>query len=88
MGLPRRPRLGIRSLAVFGSVARGQESSTSDIDLVVDFTSEDHLFDRFMGVKEAAEAQFGRPVDLLTRASLRNPIFRAVVEREQVMLHG
>lgn len=32
-----RARFGVRELAVFGSVARGEASATSDLDVLVDF---------------------------------------------------
>jgi hypothetical protein len=35
---------------------------------------------RYLGFAEALEALFGRPVDLLTERSIRNPSFRQAVE--------
>jgi uncharacterized protein len=74
----------VKSLAVFGSFARGDAGPQSDLDLLVEFAGEDHLFDRMMDLKCGLEAAAGRPVDLLTAGSLRNPVFRRVVSREQI----
>ncbi len=75
---------GVKTMAVFGSFARGDATKDSDLDVVVEFAGEDRLFDRFMGLKEDIEASAGRPVDLLTRGSLRNPVFERIVNREQL----
>ncbi len=61
--LARRHR-AIR-IRVFGSVARGDERSDSDIDLLVDFTPEASLLD-LVGLQQDAEALLGRRVDVVT----------------------
>jgi len=60
---------GVSDVAVFGSVARRTEHAASDIDLIVTLAPGSTLFDlaRF---ELDMEALFGRPVDVLTRASL------------------
>ncbi len=77
---PELHGLGVRSLALFGSVARGEEGPDSDVDLLVEF--EPPLgFDRYMDAKFRLEALLGRPVDLVTTRGLK-PELRATVERE------
>jgi predicted nucleotidyltransferase len=80
--LCRRHR--VQSLAVFGSFARGDARVDSDLDMLVEFAGDDHLFDRFTGLQSDLESVAGRRVDLLTAQSLRNPVFRRVVAREQL----
>jgi predicted nucleotidyltransferase len=75
---------GVKRLEVFGSFARGDARQDSDLDLLVEFEGQDRYFDRFMGLKEDLEAGAQRRVDLLTIGSLRNPVFKRVVEREKV----
>jgi predicted nucleotidyltransferase len=75
-----RKRFGVRDLAVFGSVARGEASATSDLDVLVDFEGP-ATFDGFMGLKSFLEDTLGVKVDLVTRAAL-NPRLRARVESE------
>lgn len=60
---------GIRSVSVFGSVARGDEGADSDIDFLVETSAEASLFDlaRF---ERDMEQLFLRSVDVVTRASL------------------
>lgn len=62
-------RHDIERLRVFGSVARGDDSATSDIDLLADFTRRKSLLDLVRIEREFAE-QLGRRVDLLTERAL------------------
>lgn len=71
----------VKTLAVFGSFARGNATRDSDLDLLVEFLGEDHLFDRFTALQSELQAVAGRSVDLLTENSLRNPVFRRTVAR-------
>ncbi len=75
-------RLGVRSLALFGSVVRGAERPDSDIDILVEFEGK-ATFDRYMELKFFLEDLLGRSVDLVTHKALR-PILRPSVEREAV----
>lgn len=73
---------GVRSLAVFGSAARGQTGPQSDVDLIVEFDGTPD-FDRYMDLRLYLEDLLGRKVDLVTPAGLK-PRVRAIVEREAV----
>ena len=74
----------VHTLDVFGSATTGVfDAATSDFDFVVSFADEalGTLADRYLDLAEGLEALLGRPVDLLTERSIRNPIFRQAVER-------
>ena len=60
----------VSRLRVFGSAARGEDRSNSDIDLLVDFGRPKDFFD-LIELEERLAELFGRPVDLLTEAGLR-----------------
>lgn len=60
----------MRSLALFGSVARDQAALDSDVDLLVEFSKPVGLFE-FLDLKERLEQILGRPVDLVTREALK-----------------
>lgn len=83
-------RLGVRRLALFGSAARGDFSPTSDVDVLVEFSPHPTRtpFEQYFELKERLEEIVGRPVDLVTRDSMRNPVFRLAVERDHVLVHG
>lgn len=75
-------RLGIRSLALFGSVARGEDRSGSDIDLLVEFSRPTSLFELF-DVRRRLEEILGRRVDLVPRDGLK-PRIRDAILREAI----
>jgi len=77
-----RRRFGVKSLAVFGSVARGEAGPESDVDILVEFEGR-ATFDRYMGLKFFLEDLLGTRVDLVTRRALK-PRMRPYVEREAV----
>lgn len=62
-------QLGGNHLAVFGSVAREEETENSDVDILVDFDSKKGLFG-FADLKFYLEEILGRHVDLVTRKAL------------------
>lgn len=76
-------RLSVRRLRLFGSAASGQfDPINSDLDMVVDFFDGDRpgIANRFLCLADNLEQMFHRPVDLLTENSIKNPIFRQVVD--------
>jgi len=77
-----RRKYGFRSLAVFGSMARGDDHEGSDVDVLVRFEGE-ATFDNFMGLKLELEDLLGRRVDLLTPKCLR-PEMEVEIEREAI----
>ena len=75
-------RYGVKSLALFGSVARNEATSTSDVDLLVEFDRPVGLFGLF-ALQDYLEGLLGCPVDLGTPDSLK-PRIRARVLQEMV----
>jgi hypothetical protein len=73
---------GVKSLALFGSVVRGEARPDSDVDILVEFEGP-ATFDRYMELKFFLEELLGRRVDLATRKALK-PRLRPHVEREAV----
>lgn len=73
---------GVKSLALFGSVARGEDYPDSDVDLLVEFDRPVGLF-AFIGLQLYLEAQLGCKVDLGTPRSLKSSL-KASVLREAI----
>ena len=74
----------VRSVRVFGSVARGRDGEHSDLDLLVEPTDETTLFD--LGAIQAKVSELLRvEVDVLTPESLPDR-FRAQVLSEAHLL--
>lgn len=63
-------KLGVKSLSLFGSVARGEEHSGSDVDILVEFKGR-ATFDRYMDTKFYLEELLGCKVDLVTPKALK-----------------
>jgi predicted nucleotidyltransferase len=76
---------GIVRLSVFGSVARGDATAQSDVDLMGDFDRAKNLtvFD-MAGLEVRLADILGTPVDLADRRMLKAPV-RAKAEREAVL---
>lgn len=62
-------RHGVKSLAVFGSVARGEATESSDLDMLVEFVRPVGLFE-FIRLKKLLEDLTGCKVDLVTQDAL------------------
>jgi predicted nucleotidyltransferase len=77
-----RKQYGVKSLALFGSVAREEAQPDSDVDLLVEFDRPVGLF-AFIGLQQYLEAQLGRKVDLGTLRSLK-PRLKASVLQEAI----
>ena len=77
-------RYGAHDLRIFGSVARGDNSETSDVDILVRFDSGRTLLDH-AGLIGELEDLLGVKVDVIDADGTR-PRFRAVVERESLPL--
>jgi predicted nucleotidyltransferase len=78
----RKSEYGLISLGVFGSFARGEAQSDSDVDIVFD-TNAPNLFMTAI-MKQDLEELLGRPVDVLQLRGLTNPRLKAHIEKEAV----
>lgn len=59
------------SVAVFGSVARGEDKQESDIDFLVEFSRDVSLFD-IGGLQVELSELLGMPVDVISTRGLRS----------------
>ncbi len=71
-------QFGVKTLSLFGSVARNEATFTSDVDLLVEFNRPVGYFGLF-ALQDYLEKLLGCPVDLGTPESLKPRI------RERVM---
>jgi uncharacterized protein len=67
---PELGALGVRSLALFGSVARDDAGAGSDVDLLVEFDKPVGLF-HFFRVQRRLEEILGCRVDLVMRDAVK-----------------
>ena len=74
--------LGIRRIGIFGSVATGAATPTSDVDVVVDLDRPD--YSALARIKYDLESLFGCPVDVVRRREGMNPLLRTRIDRDAV----
>ncbi len=77
-------RYNIRKIRVFGSVARGEATAQSDLDLLVDVEKKTSLLDLIAFWQEVEDA-LGHKVDVVTEEGL-SPYLRERILNEAVPL--
>jgi predicted nucleotidyltransferase len=84
-------RYGVEKLYLFGSAVLGHfDAQRSDLDFLVDFADREptgEYADRYLDFADDLERLFGRPVDLITEPSIRNPYFRREVESTRQLVY-
>ena len=78
-------------LEIFGSATREDfDPERSDLDFLVEFQDPDRqgIADRFMGLAEGLERILKCRVDLVTKRSLKNPVFIGTVNREKQVVYA
>jgi uncharacterized protein len=79
-----RRRWPIRSLALFGSVARGEAGPASDLDILVEFERPIGL-SSFLALEQELSRLAGRRVELVSRPALKHFMAQQVLgEAQQV----
>jgi len=80
---------GVKRIALFGSVVRGELRTESDIDVLVELKPPDQRLPiglKWFGLEEELTRILGRKVDLVSEAAL-SPYIRPYVQEEQVVLY-
>lgn len=67
---PEIRALGVRRLALFGSVLRNQARPDSDVDVLVEFDPAQKSLEHFMSLADLLEATLEHPVELVTTEAL------------------
>ncbi len=75
-----RQRYGVRRLALFGSFARGEPTSDSDLDLLVEFDDRPLTLLQFITLEEELSDLLGVNVDLVERSALKPHIGERVLQ--------
>jgi hypothetical protein len=77
-------RHGAHGVRIFGSVARGEDTEESDIDVLVEMNEESSLLD-LMRLQQALETMLNRRADILTVGGI-NPYLKNRILAEAVPL--
>lgn len=78
-----RERFGIQTLAIFGSVSRGEDTRDSDVDILYAFRPGEATLSHLVGLGDFLEERLGRKVDLVAARAL-SPYLRDAVIAEAV----
>ena len=65
-----RDKYFVKEIGIFGSVARGEQTAASDVDVLVEF-SEPVGFFAFLDLEDFLTRTFGKKVDLVTKRALK-----------------
>ncbi len=72
--------------SIFGSFARGENNSESDVDILVELGKPTGFFG-FVRLQRKLEETLGRKVDLLTYKSIYPPL-KKYIEEDEVLIYG
>jgi len=75
----------VTKVGVFGSMARGESTAASDVDLLVEFSKRKSLL-ALVALERKISVAIGRKVDLLTEAAL-SPYLREGILREAKVIY-
>lgn len=78
-----RTQYEVKSLRLFGSVARGEQHTGSDVDVAVDMAPKAYLVS---GLKRFLENLLQCPVDIVRMHSHMNPYLREEIENDGIYL--
>jgi len=73
---------GIKQIGFFGSVARGDQTDESDIDVILESPSASVY--TLIGIKQKLEKIFNKPVDVVGKTEFTPKIFLTRVEKEVI----
>jgi predicted nucleotidyltransferase len=80
----------VKTLYAFGSSITDQfNEESSDIDLLIEIDTDDPIErgENLMSIWDKLEQFFQRKVDLLTNASIKNPILRRSIDSTKVLIY-
>jgi predicted nucleotidyltransferase len=82
-----RKKFHITRIGIFGSYARKEQTSQSDIDLIVDFENNTQdIFELKLQLKQYFKEQFKIDVDICRERCIK-PRFRKRIENEAIFIH-
>jgi uncharacterized protein len=87
--LPLLLPLGVKRVAVFGSVSRGEDTPESDVDILVELKEaggRPAIGLKWFGVEQELSRILGREVELVSSSAL-SPYIRDRVQKEMVALY-
>lgn len=82
--IPLLKDAGVVRSSLFGSYARGEETNTSDIDILIEFAEGKSLLD-LVDLEFKLEDALGKKVDLVTYKSV-SPYIKEYIQKDQIQI--
>lgn len=82
--LPILKQAGVKKSSIFGSYVRGDQTKSSDIDILVELPEDSSLLD-LIGLEIELKKAVGKKVDLLTYNSI-NPLLKDYIQKDQLRI--
>lgn len=73
-------------IGVFGSFARGENSKSSDLDILIKFKGRISLL-KLVQIEQELTDKLGIPIDLVTENSLKNPRLKEYIEKDLITIY-
>ena len=70
----------IKKIGVFGSFVRGEQTTESDVDVLVEFEENQETLDNYMDLKFYLEDLFNRRVDIVISNVIKEALKKSIVE--------
>ena len=77
-----KERYKVKSIAIFGSYVRGEQTEKSDIDIMIEFYEPIGL--KIVDLKDYLESILNVKVDLITKNSIQNPYIKKSIEEDLI----
>jgi len=77
-----KERYGVISIGLFGSYARGESRTDSDIDIAVELDKPDLFY--LIGIKQTIEDKFGGRVDVVRMRDNMNSLLKSRILRDVI----
>ena len=71
---------GVSRIGLFGSYVRNEQTSRSDIDILVDFSPEKENYDNYMALYDYMENLFNRKIEIVTVKGLSQYIGQQILK--------
>ncbi len=85
VSVPLFQKYGVKRAALFGSVARGDETNDSDIDILVELPKQASLYD-FINLQIDLEEKLGKKVDLVEFETIK-PRLKPYILRDNISIY-
>ena len=80
-------QFGVIRIGLFGSFVREEQTSNSDVDILVELMEDYNTLRNFISLADYLETMFNHKVDLITVQGL-DPYIRPYVEKEVFWIEG